>query len=39
MDKHRNDLPTINVVLMALGGRFPDGWVEVHITLRILENR
>jgi hypothetical protein len=36
MDRHRKALPAIKIVLLVIGGLFLAGWVEAHVTQRIL---
>jgi hypothetical protein len=37
MDAHRNAMPIMRIVLLVIGGLFLAGWVEAHVTQRIVE--
>ncbi|WP_372682176.1 stage II sporulation protein M [Desulfosarcina sp.] len=38
MDVHRNAMPIMRIVLLVIGGLFLAGWVEAHVTLRIVDS-
>jgi uncharacterized membrane protein SpoIIM required for sporulation len=38
IEAHRKSLPVIKIALLVIGGLFVAGWVEAHVTQRILES-